>query len=205
MYICFRWQCASIVFCTCSCEGGDSSQREGPVESPRQRGGRGFACSVALLADEQLWQVGGRCWDEGRGCRHRCRQRGTVITIVRPRRTARQIPETDRREPVHCWVSRRKYFFSYCYGGRLYCVSLKVVNWKNDRENKWKKYLDYGSSIECSRYQCFIDFISDNKYKQFKNGTLVRTPSISSSNIWCCHANFLVLFFQFIKAQQASI
>ncbi len=127
LYIFFRWQCASIVFCTCSCEGGDSSQREGPVESPRQRGGRGFARSVALLADEQLWQVGGRCWDEGRGCRHRCRQRGTVITIVRPRRTARQIPETDRREPVHCWVSRSKYFFSYCYGGRLYCVSLKVL------------------------------------------------------------------------------
>lgn len=83
---------------TCSCEGGDRSQREGSVESARQRGGRGLACPVALLADEQLRQVGGRRGDEGRRSRRRCRQQGRAITIVQLRRTARQIPATDQEQ-----------------------------------------------------------------------------------------------------------
>lgn len=72
-------------------EGWHGAQREGSVETTWQRGGRRSAGFLALLVSEELCQVGRRCGNESRWSRHHW----GLTTAEHPKRTARQIPETN--------------------------------------------------------------------------------------------------------------
>lgn len=71
---------------TCPGEGGDGAEAQRSAETPRQRGGGGLALVTAVLAVDELGEVGGRNGDEGvcqvrraqgRDCRAACKVSAT--------------------------------------------------------------------------------------------------------------------------------